>query len=311
MSSTVARDLYLGASIAISWAWGTSLVMGMQIAQTKGALVFLVWAAANCLTLGVFGLLFRRGIVTPGIVENKPVKYSMLAIQCLCLLIQMKVLHDVLLPLAGDAFAAYCITAGVGVFFVVAMYARGLSMSILTDNWQAVLTLSVLLAMLFICSMRGAERLPLPSADSSGLAWAGYSACVLLSGIITDMQHWQRAKVNGNGHAFEWATVLFAVYLALVFALAQYELPPVCQALLCVAVLGVTTSTVDSVAVACHSMVNRTVGTTVCLFICVFWGLFADMGLIEVWSRFGAFRIALALVILSMGVYAFLKRETE
>lgn len=305
------RDLYLGASIAISWAWGTSLVMGMQIAQTKGALVFLIWAVANCLTLGVFGLLFKRGIVTPEIIENKAIKTAMLVIQCFCLLIQMKVLHDVLLPLTGDAFISYCMAAGVGVFFVVAMYTRGLSMSILTDNWQAGLTLTVLLSMLFICSTQSAETRELPVATASGLTWAGYSACVLLSGIITDMQHWQRAKVNGDGHAFEWATVLFAVYLALVFALANYELPTVCQTMLCVAVLGVTTSTVDSVAVACHGMINKTFGTVVCLAICVFWGLLADMGLIEVWSGFGAFRIALALVILFMGLHALFRRKTK
>ena len=63
-------NLYLGTSIAISWAWGTSLILGMQIAQTKGVGAFLLWAAANCLTLVLFGQLYKRGVVTEKILEK-------------------------------------------------------------------------------------------------------------------------------------------------------------------------------------------------------------------------------------------------
>lgn len=46
------KSMYIGTSIAISWAWGTSLILGMQIAQQKGLEAFGIWATANCLTLG-------------------------------------------------------------------------------------------------------------------------------------------------------------------------------------------------------------------------------------------------------------------
>lgn len=40
-------SLYLGTSIAISWAWGTSLILGLEIARTKGLESFLIWATAK------------------------------------------------------------------------------------------------------------------------------------------------------------------------------------------------------------------------------------------------------------------------
>lgn len=54
------KSMYLGTSIAISWAWGTSLILGMEIARTQGIETFAIWATANCLTLAIFGLLYKK-----------------------------------------------------------------------------------------------------------------------------------------------------------------------------------------------------------------------------------------------------------
>lgn len=296
------RDLYLGASIAISWAWGTSLILGMQIAQTKGAVAFLIWAAANCLTLAFFGQLYKRGVLTEGIIRRPWVNGIMLVIQCFCLLIQLKVLSEVLGFFSHSPAVTYLLTAGIGLLFVLMMYRRGLETSILTDNWQGAGTILALIAMLGICLHGGAESRILPASGSGDMTWAAWSACILLSGIITDTQHWQRAKVNGNGHAFETATVLFAIYLALVYALAHFVLPRAAQILLLLAVLGVTTSTIDSVAVACHRMINKRIGTAVCSLICLAYGAFLSVGLVDLWSYFGIIRVGLAAAMLYMGV---------
>lgn len=55
--------MYLGSSIAISWAWGTSLILGLEIARTKGIETFLIWALANTLTLTIFGLLYKKKVI--------------------------------------------------------------------------------------------------------------------------------------------------------------------------------------------------------------------------------------------------------
>ena len=68
------HSLYLGSSIAISWAWGTSLILGMQIAQTKGLEAFSIWATANCLTLVLFGWLYRSKILKPEVLDLPYIK---------------------------------------------------------------------------------------------------------------------------------------------------------------------------------------------------------------------------------------------
>ena len=69
-----------------------------------------------------------------------------------------------------------------------------------------------------------------------------------------------------------------------------------------VAVLGVTTSTIDSIAVAMHRMFNKAVGTAVCLAICLAWGLLLDFGVVDIWSHFGIVRVGLALAMLYLGI---------
>lgn len=298
-------NLYLGTSIAISWAWGTSLILGMQIAQTKGVGAFLLWAAANCLTLVLFGQLYKRGIVTEKILDKPGIRPAMLVIQCFCLLIQMKVLYDVLLPFCSNQLVAQGITSMVGILFVLAMFRKGLSTSVFTDNFQGALTVIALVGMLGACLYEAVPGVPLPSSDGDAMLWASWSGCILLSGIITDLQHWQRAKLDTHRYAFETAAGLFAFYLSLVFLLSTFQLNALAQGLLLVAVLGVTTSTIDSIAVALHTMAGKVIGTAVGVVLCITWSLFVSVGLLSLWSYAGIFRVALAVVILSLGIYSY------
>lgn len=57
------KPVKLGMSAAASWAWGTSLTVGMEIAQQKGLMAWSIWAVANVLTLVLFGELARRGVL--------------------------------------------------------------------------------------------------------------------------------------------------------------------------------------------------------------------------------------------------------
>lgn len=301
-------NLYLGTSIAISWAWGTSLILGMQIAQTKGVGAFLLWATANCLTLVLFGQLYKRGIVTEEVLEKPCIRPAMLIIQCFCLLIQMKVLNDVLKLFCSSSLVSCALTSAIGILFVAAMFRRGLEASVFTDNFQGAITIAALLAMLGVSLYEGAPRIALPASDSNAMLWGVWSGCILLSGIITDLQHWQRAKIDRHHFAFETAAVLFAVYLSLVFLLSTFQLSVLSQSLLLVAVLGVTTSTIDSIAVALHTMAGKKTGTAVGVLLCLTWSAFVSVGLVDLWSYAGIFRVALALTIVTLGVRAFLDK---
>ena len=87
--------LTLPLSIAASWAWGTSLIVGMQIAQEKGFIAWLIWATANCLTLVLFGELTRRGFLTRSVFEHRVVKWMALAVQIFCLVVNLNILNEI------------------------------------------------------------------------------------------------------------------------------------------------------------------------------------------------------------------------
>lgn len=287
------RSFPLAVSIAISWAWGTSLILGMQIAQQKGQSAFLIWATANVLTLIFFSFLYKHGLIQERVRRHKIVKGLALLIQCFCLVIQLKIINDVLLSLGCTATASYLMTSAIGIAFTVGMYFRGLYASVLTDNVTSYFTIGALVCCL-LCGK--SDAVVILESDYSSIAWGCWSACILMSGIITDMQHWQRAKVN-RGYAFEIAAVLFALYLLFVYALAHYKLNTLGNYALLIAVLGVTTSTINSVAVALHEFINRKVGTGIACAICVLWIFLLDVGVLEVWTSFGFVRVLLAVII--------------
>ena len=298
------QSLYLGTSIAISWAWGTSLILGMQIAQTKGLEAFLIWAIANSATLALFGFLYHKKFLNPLVLDKPVVKIFTNLIQIFCLIIQLKILDETLLNFM-DPIPAYLIASTMGLILTLWMFSEGLKASIFTDLWQGLITLICLSVMTFLCL--GTEATPSPTSSMSDISWGIWSALILLSGIMTDLQHWQRAEVDTTKKAFFYASGLFALYLALVYTLSLYKFNFTLNLLLLVTVVGVTTSTIDSIAVALHRDFGRKLGTLIGLSICVGYGLLLELSVLSIWSYFGVIRVGLALYIL----YWCYKHETN
>lgn len=196
------KSMYLGTSIAISWAWGTSLILGMEIARTQGIETFSISATANCLTLAIFGLLYKKGYLTSLVLNQKIVRIFTNLIQIFCLIIQLKILNETFQNFF-DPTISYTITAAFGIGLEIWMYKKGLAASIFSDLFQGIGTIIVMLVMAGLC-LFNFEPGEITHSNWSGITWGIWSACILLSGIITDIQHWQRAEVNGKGYAFGW-----------------------------------------------------------------------------------------------------------
>lgn len=290
------KSMYLGTSIAISWAWGTSLILGMQIAQQKGLEAFLTWATANCLTLVIFGVLYKRGVLYSLVLDQKIVRIFTNLIQIFCLIIQLKILDETLQNFFSPLIS-YALTLFFSGGLTIWMYRKGLAASIFTDLFQGIGTLIVLAAMFGYCLINY-EPVATAHSSISDISWGIWSACILLSGIMSDIQHWQRAEVNGKGYAFECAGVFFATYLTLVFFLSKYQFNDLLNFLLLLAVIGVTTSTIDSIAVALHRDFGRKLGTALGLIICLGYQILVDLSVLSLWSYFGVIRVGLALYIL-------------
>lgn len=290
----------LGLSVAASWAWGTSLIVGMEIAQTKGLAAWFIWATANALTLALFGWLVRCGLLSRRVYDMKPVKAAAIVIQAFCLIIQMNIINKVIMQMGGSAGLAYAVATATGVIFTLWMYRHGLKTSVITDKFQWVITLVVISAILLVGLLDGAPRVVYPASTKADILWGVWSACILFAGPIGDVQHWQRGEISPRGY-FTGAA-WFAVYMLLILAMSSMHFNGVMNALLLVAVLCVTSSTIDSIAVAMHEVSSKQAGTLLALFLCVFWGVFAKIGVIELWSHAGIYRVGFAAAIIAVAL---------
>lgn len=88
----------------------------------------------------------------------------------------------------------------------------------------------------------------------------------------------------------------------LVLGMAVFQFSKVMDTILLIAVLCITTSTIDSIAVATHEIKSKAIGTIISLIMCVTWGLFVRIGMINLWSSFGVIRFAFAVGILILPI---------
>ena len=290
----------IGCSSAASWAWGTSLIMGQQIAQQKGIIAWIIWAVCNSLTLALFGWLYNRKKLTPETFNRKEVKVIALIIQLFCLLVQLNFINNQFLIITGNSVLSYLITIAIGFIFTLIVFRKGLPTSIKTDVGQ---WLGAILAIAVIILTGIFTKAPLQTfapTTGSGILWGIWSGLILFAGPIGDIQHWQRAEVDSSKKGYYLGGLLFALYMCEILGMAFFKFTLPMNIILLLAVLCVTTSTIDSIAVGLHELGNKKIGTLVALLMCIGWGLFVEMGMIELWSSFGVIRFAFASGVLML-----------
>ena len=299
MDKTLKKDfIRIGFSGAASWAWGTSLIMGQQIAQEKGLVAWIIWAVCNSLTLALLGFLFKKKIISKEIFDRKEAKVIALIIQLFCLLVQLNFINQQFLKIIGNPLYAYIITVAIGFIFTLIVFKKGLPTSINTDIVQWLGAIVSIIVIIAIGLITHAPLQHFVSTTPSGVLWGVWSGLILFAGPIGDVQHWQRVESDKSKKAYYLAAVLFAMYMLLILGMAFFQFSKLMNIILLITVLCITTSTIDSIAVATHEIKNKTVGTIVSLLICLTWGLFIKIGMIDLWSSFGVIRFAFAVGIL-------------
>ena len=288
----------IGFSGAASWAWGTSLIMGQQIVQEKGLIAWIIWAVCNSLTLALLGWLYNKKIITPEVYNRKEVKAIALIIQLFCLLVQLNFINQQLLKLFNNEVAAYLITMAIGFIFTLMVFKKGLPMSVNTDIIQWILAIVSIVAIIIVGITTKVPHQVFAKTSGSGVLWGVWSGLILFAGPIGDVQHWQRVSEDSSKKAYYLGAGLFAMYMCLILCMAVFKFSKLMNVILLLTVLCITTSTIDSIAVATHEIKNKKVGTLVALFMCVAWGLFVRIGMIDLWSSFGVIRFAFAVGIL-------------
>lgn len=309
MLSNFRQNLYLGMSIAFSHGTANALIFGMALIQSKGLSGFILWAIPNSLCMALFGYIYHKKWLREEALDNKLIKILMIVFQAMMLLFQMKLLQTYFEPLLGNKVGSFVLASLIAGTFVIWMYRHGLVTSVLTDNWQGYITLGSIALAVGYCFITNCPTNVIPVSDSPDWLWGIWTTAVYTGAIICDLQHWRRADIDDNKHAFYYATGVFAILMILIGMLGCYNIPIEVRLFLCIPVLGLATSTIDSIAVALHECVNKKVGTAFALGICCLWWVFLNKSAVFVWNMNGTMRILIASLIIIFSAYWYYKNK--
>lgn len=298
----------IGVSASASWAWGTGFIVGMGTMQQKGLIPFLIWGIANISTLAIFGLLFKTGILNKNLFSKKTFKGIALVLQCVIIILNANVINNILIQVGLSSGMSYVITCVIGLLLVAMMYKEGLRTSILTDNVQMLITY-LCGALLVVMGFVNGNRYEIPVYMTGGLSWAVWSATILLTSPIGDMEMWQRAEADKGGKAFFIGSGVFSIYVILIAICSMFPFTPMMNFILLGMMLAVCSATIDSAIVCFHELGNKKIGSAVVGVLCIAWGIFKEMGIIELWGQIGIVRVSICMTILIAGVMAFVKKR--
>ena len=308
--------LFYAMSLAATWAWGTSLVVGMETVQTKGWIPFIIWAVANSLAIPLFGFIAYRIPNLDKVVNSKIVSIFTTIVSIFCIWIQLNAIYQYLcnLEFVTD-ITAKIIAITIMVFMAIALYKNGLIKSIFLDNPLWYLCYGLLIALL-ICGLVGnVETFNIVNyTDKSEISWALNSCIILFSGPIMSLQNWQMAEKlrrENKMKAHYLAGVLFAIYMLFVGILANFKFNGIMNMLLVFVVLCVALSTADSAIVGIQKVLKKKWGTIVSLIAIACWNWVIPMGVMGLWTTMGNMRkyVAGACIIVAIAMYYIQKRK--
>ena len=298
--------LMYAMSMAASWAWGTSLVVGMQIAQERGTIPFVIWAVANSLSLPLFGYIAFKIKNLDRIMKTKALLLFTTAVQCFCLWIQMNAIYEILIKynIAGD-MVAKIVAIGIAVVFLFGLYNNGLMRNVSTDQpiWSVCYIGMVIIAIIGFASGNGFNDITLVNSNED-ISWALYTCIVLFSGPLMDIQNWQLARkvyAEKKMHSYYLAGILFAVYMVLVYVLAYLNFNRAMDIIMVLVIVCVATSTINNAIVGVQEIAGRKVGFVIAGLCIASWQIVIPMGVMGLWLTMGTARIYVSIACIVAG----------
>lgn len=305
--------LPLGLSMAASWTWAISIIVGMALLQQKGIIPYVMWWGMNILALPVYGWVIQRFPQVHEAHKYPAVKAVGGVIVAFALLLNLQGLFDAgnltgWLPETGITW----LTVLLSLVIVELIGYGGLRWSILTDQGQwYVLTVGAVLVLVVTLVSPGDQRPALQlGLTADGLRWGLFALVNLFCAPFTDAMQWERANIavqRGYGmKPFIIAGSVFGLYLLVVAVIGSIALSYVSATLLFVVVLMASTSTIDSSASALQYTFRRWPGIALGVALVAAWPFVNTMGILSLWAYQGFIIIGLTATLFAL---AWLKRQ--
>lgn len=290
----------IGLSMAASWSWGVSAVVGVSVLHSTGVGAFLVWTVANIAAVPVFGAVAAWLPSLRPLLRARPAVLAMLAIQVFAFWMNMQGVYEVgtgdsalqtstLLPAAPTTVGIVLLAVGIVGF----IHQTGFEGSVATDKGQYVVQLGGCLAIIAAALLFGSGTPSIATTGLDGYRWAVWAGLGLLSGPFLDAQQWQRLDAGGTS-ATLWAGAWFGVYMFAVGGAGAVlsETAPLLTALLLVVALAVGTSTMDSAAAALQYLADsRRVAGGIAITAILAWPLIRSVGVLGIWTIYASARV--------------------
>lgn len=297
--SKLKNEFYLAVTIAVSWAWGFSLLNGITVTQEKGIIPFIIWGTANAFTLAFFGWFAFNFPKLFSVSDNKFVLGFTTIVRVFSIWIQMSAIYETMMASGFSNIVSQIGAYLTGAIIIYYMFRRGIKGSMFMDQFGWYIIIASVIGIIILGTVNNTYQFEaLSIGTGSTITWAIWNAILLLGGPIVDLQNIQRGKIAykyNMKRAYLISAFLFWGYMGLVFLLSAFEKTFSMQILLLIAVFFLATSTLNSDAVALHEAKGSRVGVIAGLLAVLLWQFVKWIGFFNLWQIIANLRIWVAV----------------
>ena len=262
---------YYALSIAATWAGIGSLMNGVTMTQTYGAIPSLIWVIGNVLACILFGAVACKIPKVREVFRSRPMEY-ICAVMCVFQAwLSMNGMQTVFADTAlGPNFGKY-VAYALAVIFLIILLKFGMIRNVLTDGfgWIIVYLMAagVTIAALVFTYPYFFKILDYNDRNEDGAV---------------------KVKVR---RAFTMGGVYFGIYMAIVFPLAWTQFTPVLNIVKAILITIIGTSTLSSSMYSIYIAFGKKAGLAVNAALIAGWSILIPLGVMGMWTLMASVRI--------------------
>lgn len=295
-----------GITIAASWAWGVSVIVGMSVFQERGLAAFAIWAFANSITLALVGWLFAKLPLNVNKLSEAMPAWAKWPYVAIVYVIQFfSVLVNITAIKTAFKMIGYSyLWMPFALFLAVGVFVWGFN-HVAKGNLVKYTIWIILLALMATSILAGNAQVKVSSTQD--VNWALYSALILLCAPILDHQMWQRraAFMISKPAPFVAASMFFALYMVLIGAVAATGGGGIIIVAVILLVAGSTLASALSAITCQHNSVAKSRTALAIVFIFALICTVFNFSVLQLWVAYGSLRIPFAII----AIVAILRRR--
>jgi len=296
-------QFYYALSIAATWAGIGSLMNGVTMTQTYGAIPSLIWVLGNVLACIVFGFCAMKIPKVREVFGSRIMKW-VCGVMCifqawLSMNGTQTVFADTPLGKEYGMYIAYMMA----VIFLIILLRYGMIRNVLTDGagWIVVYLLAIIVTVAAAIHAGGHYNSIPMIADDKAMGEGIWKAILLLPGPFTYPYFFEILNYNEKNEdgtkkinvrkAFTLGGIFFGIYMAIIFPLAWTQFSPVLNVIKAFLITLIGASTLSSSMYSIYIAFGKKVGLIVNAALIAGWAFLMPLGVMGMWTLMASVRI--------------------